>query len=372
MPTDKKLLSNTSSRILSSPTPRNLTLTGRPDNNAVPADLAQVLRITPEPLQQIDDYSVHRLICGDLPGYLNYLHQGLQEIGHGTAQLTLPPKQLFQQPGERGDFRVMPCVRRAADGRVHKTVKLVGTNRVGQQVPDQITVGKASYLHPEENFVSHQFDACLLSSIRTGACAALASQYLLNHNDQAGPSVTLVGAGRVGYYSLLCLLSKSLVTTVELCDPAPGRAENLALLLGNQWPALSIKICSYSQISACDLLILATDSPEPVYRPEDFAARLVVSLGADCIEQRELHNHPQWHNQTIYVDTTDSLSFGDLHAWDLQRSVPASQLIDLPRLSIKPSGRPSTDKPAALFIGTGSALMDNLTMSYLVDRLGQR
>ena len=281
MPTDKKLLSNTSSRILSSPTPRNLALTGCPDNNAVPADLAQVLRITPEPLQQIDDYSVHRLICGDLPGYLNYLHQGLQEIGHGTAQLTLPPKQLFQQPGERGDFRVMPCVRRAADGRVHKTVKLVGTNRVGQQVPDQITVGKANYLHPEENFVSHQFDACLLSSIRTGAGAALASQYLLNHNDQAGPSVTLMGAGRVGYYTLICLLSKGLVTTVELCDPSPGRAENLALLLGNQWPALSIKICSYSQISACDLTAQSLFIDLKISRPAWWSASVPIALNSE-------------------------------------------------------------------------------------------
>ena len=357
---------------MSSSRPRNCAFTDQPDDGPLPPDLTQILRVSPEPLQQIDDYSVHRLICEDMAGYLNYLHQGLLEIGHGDAQLTLPPKQLFQQPGERGDFRVMPCVRTAADGRVHKTVKLVGTNRIGQQVPDQITVGKANYLHPEENFVSHQFDACLLSSIRTGACATLATQYLLNHNHQAELSITLVGAGRVGYYALLCLLNMGQVTTIQLCDPTPGRAANLAAVLSNQWPGLSIKTSSYSQISACDLLILATDSPKPVYRPEDFAARLVVSLGADCVEQRELHNHRQWQDQTIYVDTTDSLSFGDLHAWDLQRPVPASQLMDLPRLSIKPSGRPSTDKPAALFIGTGSALMDNLTMSYLVDRLGQR
>ncbi|MBL4623412.1 MAG: hypothetical protein JKY89_13545 [Immundisolibacteraceae bacterium] len=371
MPTDKKSLPSTNNPGFSSSGHPNFAFTGQTDDSALHSHLAQVLRITPEPLQQIDDYSVHRLICEDLSAYLDYLDQGLQEIGRGTAQLTLPPKQLFQQPGESGDFRVMPCVRTAADGRVHKTVKLVGTNRIGEQVPDQITVGKANYLHPQENFISHQFDACLLSSIRTGACAALASKYLLNHDDQAGLSVALVGAGRVGYYGLLCLLNSGAVASVQICDPTPGRTQNLTALIGKQWPELSIETSTYPQLSACDLLILATDSPEPVYKPEDFATRLVVSLGADCVEQRELHRHQQWLDQNIYVDTADSVSFGDLHAWNLQQPLAASRLIDLPQLSITNTDSPNHGQPSALFVGTGSALMDNLTMSYLVARIGQ-
>jgi len=84
---------------------------------------------------------------------------------------------LFSDPGDAGDFRVMPCVVRRG-GRVRKTIKVVGTNLAQQVVPGQITVGKALALHPVENFVTDLFEACLLSSARTGACAALALDLL--------------------------------------------------------------------------------------------------------------------------------------------------------------------------------------------------
>jgi len=351
--------------------PEPFTATTLIDEPSIDTGLAEILRVSPEPLVQINDYAVHRLICDDLHSYLDYLHQGLQEVGSGATQLTLPPKQLFQQPDELGDFRIMPCVRTTADGAVHKTVKLVGTNRIGHQVPDQITVGKANYLDPKENFVSHQFDACLLSSIRTGAGAALASNYLLQADCDTKLTVTLVGAGRVGYYALRCLLASHPINHLQLCDPIPNRAANLATLFKKEWPDLKIVTSTYTELTPCDLLILATDSPEPIFNPEDFATKLVVSLGADCVAQRELHSHPQWREHPIYVDTPDSLSYGDLHAWNLQTRLPATQLIDLPRLSsIARDQQPlPTSHRSALFIGTGSALMDNLTMSYLVARL---
>jgi len=335
------------------------------DKTINPLIINDILRISPEPLRQFSDIQIHQLLCADLTAYLDYLDQGLREIGNGTAQLTMPAKLLFQQPGELGDFRVMPCVRTTAEGQLHKTVKLVGTNRAGIQVPDQISVGKACYLDPLENFVSHQFDACLLSSIRTGGCAALAARYLQIAN-QPLRSLALVGAGRVGFYTALCLLVNSELTSIQITDRLPERANTMAIALQEIAPNCLITTTDYAGLKKCDLLVLSTSSTSPIYNPEQFAAQVVISLGADCIEQRELHDHPLWRHDAIHIDTIDSLRFGDLAAWDLKAQLDAEKLVDITQLAACPVGAETTAYPA-LFISTGSALLDNLTMSYLVE-----
>lgn len=333
-----------------------------------PEELAQILRVSPEPLRQYSDMEVHHLLCADLPGYLAYLDHALIDIADGRATVTLPEKMLFQQPGESGDFRVMPCVRTSSTGRLYKTVKLVGTNRAGQQVPDKISVGKACYLDPLENFISHQFDACLLSSIRTGACAALAERYLRDSN-QPPTTINLVGAGRVSFYSALCLSDDRPGTVLTISDPQPERAGQLAETLQKMLPRWRINAADYAELPDCDLLVLATSSQSPVYHPDHFDAERVISLGADCVEQRELHDHRQWLRSPLFVDTLDSRRFGDLAAWDY----PAESLTDLITLAgIANSSTAAQLHYPALFISTGSALLDNLTMGYLVELLEQQ
>ena len=129
-------------------------------------DLKMVLRSAKEPVRLVDDALVHSLLLSDPMHYLGFLEQSLRDIAAGKTALTLPPKAVFDDGPGHGDFRVMPCVTKSAD-RIVKTVKVVGTNLVQRDVPDQVTVGKAMLLHPEENFVTHIFDANALSSIRT-------------------------------------------------------------------------------------------------------------------------------------------------------------------------------------------------------------
>ena len=139
--------------------------------------LWNVLRIHPEPCVYVDDKSVHAILAADPPDYIAWVERGLMDIAAGRRSLELPSKQVFPDGDRRGDFRVMPCVVRDERSAM-KTVKLVGTNIDQRKVPDQITVGKAFCLDPDENFVSHIIDACLLSSARTGVCAAIAVKQL--------------------------------------------------------------------------------------------------------------------------------------------------------------------------------------------------
>ena len=53
-------------------------------------ELNAILRVSSEPLRQFSDLQVHQLLCADLPAYLNYVDQGLREIGQGDSLPTVP------------------------------------------------------------------------------------------------------------------------------------------------------------------------------------------------------------------------------------------------------------------------------------------
>lgn len=322
--------------------------------------LRQVLRITPEPYTYFDDYQVHRLLTENPVEYLDWVRRELADIAQGAVQLELPPKQIFPDPHNESDFRLMPCIVRKGASTC-KTVKIIGTNTLQQQIPDQITVGKAFALHPEENFVSHIFEACLLSSARTGACAALATELLA----PACKSLTVIGAGRVGYYAALYTASSGRVQSIQIADNDRARAASTAMLLATTFPGLTVNATPVQELSAADVVILATTSKEPLCHPPAWGADLVISLGADTDNQRELA--PEWAaSADIFVDTLDSARFGDLAAWLKAGLITTDRLTDLLDMvrqkTFTPASRPR------LFISTGSALFDNLTISYILDK----
>jgi ornithine cyclodeaminase/alanine dehydrogenase-like protein (mu-crystallin family) len=221
-------------------------------------------------------------------------------------------------------------------------------------VPDQITVGKAFHLHPQENFITHGFEACLLSSARTGLCSALALSRLASKRRR----VAVVGAGRVGYYSAMYAEALGGVEEVVFRDLRPGRAAAVAALGSKTWRAATMR-----EPIACDVLILATTAREAFCSPETTTAKVVISLGADTEDQHELS--PAWAKSAdVYVDSADCLRVGDVRAWLTAGSIARDDLVDL--LALWQDGPRKTAKPSRVFVSTGSALLDNLTIAYLL------
>ncbi|MBI5040890.1 MAG: hypothetical protein HZB57_06745 [Gammaproteobacteria bacterium] len=321
----------------------------------------EFLRLSPEPHRHVSEREVHALLSDRPADYLAFMRTRLEALASGALDLELPPKQLFTDPQRSGDFRVMPCVTRGPD-TVTKTVKLVGTNLIQHVVPDQITVGRAFALHPRENFVTHTFEACLLSSARTGVCAALARTLLA---PPAG-SIGIVGAGRVGWYAAVYACATQPPRELRFCDRDSQRARTAAELLRELYPDIDVAATDLATTCAGDTLILATTAREPIVSPQDTRATLVISLGADTDDQRELDD--AWAAAVrIYVDTQDSARFGDLRRWVDAGLLDSAQLTDIFSLLRSPDAQRSTNRRA--FVSTGSALFDNLTIAYLLERL---
>lgn len=324
-------------------------------------ELQAILRVALEPSQVVTEWQVHRLLTDRPADYQRFMRTQLEAIAAGRVQLELPPKQLFTDPDAAGDFRVMPCVTRG-DGRITKTVKLVGTNLRQRTVPDQITVGRAFALDPHENFITHSFEACLLSSARTGLCAALGTQLLA----EGGRTVGIVGAGRVGWYAGYYLCAAQAPQEIRIHDCNAQRARAVAGSLQAALPGVRIVAAGATEVRDVDTLVLASTSREPLVGPQETRATLVVSLGADTDEQSELTD--AWAGAAdIHVDTQDSARFGDLRRWlerGLLRGEDVTDVFALLRDGARrPAGRPR------VFVSTGSALFDNLTIAYLLERL---
>lgn len=321
--------------------------------------LNELLRINDEPYVFFDDAAVHRALTSSPGAYLDHLLDGLRAIARNEAELELPPKAVFADPGERSDFRVMPCVVRFPD-RVRKTVKIIGTNWPRKIVPGEISVGKAFALHSAENFIEAGFAGCILSSARTGACAVTGMRLLAPDCER----LAIIGAGRVGYYTALYAASLPSIKRIEFSDIDPRRAELAAQQIGRLRPDLDTGGFQADDLaSKPQTLVLATDSEAPLFDAAGHRPQLVVSVGADTDWQRELDAAVLEH-YAICLDTQDSRHWGDLKRFEDEQRLADRPMLDLRDLLLKPKERPAP----ALFISTGSALFDNLTIDYLLTR----
>jgi len=173
--------------------------------------------------------------------------------------------------------------------------------------------------------------------------------------------ISIVGAGRVGYYAALYIAALGNTDKISICDNIEHRAESTAMLLRPSFPELEI-ITSHRQEAQADVVVLATDSHQPIYGSDHKPASLVVSVGADTHWQHEVSER-LLGQVDIYVDTLDSFNCGDMRQWNSEDRIEKNKVTDLLTLLRE---QPELRRPG-LFISTGSALFDNLTIDYLLE-----
>lgn len=320
------------------------------------------LRPHAAPCRHWDEATVHRRLTADPAGYLAFARGYLADLAAGRARVQMPPKLVLEDPLDDalddrggGDFRLMPCVLRGPRG-VLKTVKIIGTNRAQRRLPGQITVGELLVLDAAEQCVTERFEACLLSSARTGLVAALALAALA---PDAG-RIAIVGAGRVGYYTAIYCAAALPLTRIDVVDTDPARAAETAQALRDA--GLPCEAMARADPDA-DAWLLATTSAHAFCAPPPQAPPVVLSLGADAAGQRELTD--AWAGRAaLWVDSADAVNYGDLRAWRERGLIDHAAPPDLPALLARLPATPHDRW--RLFISTGCALYDNLTAAYLL------
>lgn len=321
----------------------------------------ELLRLGNEPCKHISEIDIHDILmhncCEFMHELAEFYHQW-PDATDGNTPIQLPVKQIFKQVGHAGDFRVMPCV---IDSMQLKMVKIIGTNEEQHSVKDKICVGKAALIDYRDNYIYALFDVCALSSFRTAAIACLAYSIAnLRLTD-----FTLVGCGRIGFYTAALLHRWLKINTIRIYDCDAKNLQRFHSLCSRYLPNLKLtSIDNHIQATATEAIFLSTTAAVPICNATNCKdVSFISSVGADADNLSELDSN-LLHTHRLVTDSIQSICLGDMQRWKLSGQLQPHMITEL-----KDAIQRLPKNKKMMFISTGVALQDALACRFIYARI---
>jgi len=224
-----------------------------------------------------DDVDEH----ADLGDVIDAVEQAFAAFERGTTQM--PTKSYIDLPQYNGDFRSMPAYLDTGewDAAGLKWVNVHPDNPDDHDLPT--VLGTMIYSDPETAFPLAIMDGTTLTMKRTGAAAAVATDYLAVED---ALSLGLVGAGVQSYTQLEAISEVRPIEEVVVSDPDDERVQRFVETYEDRFD-----VCggSISEAGHCDVLSTVTPVEEPIVGLEDVGERTHVNaIGADAEGKHEL------------------------------------------------------------------------------------
>lgn len=199
----------------------------------------------------------------------------------GTARM--PAKSYIDLPQYNGDFRSMPAYI-AADEWDAAGIKWVNVHPDNPREFDLPTVlGTMIYSDPQNAFPLAVMDGTDLTMKRTGAAAAVATEYLAVEDAR---SLGIVGAGVQAYTQLEAISTVRPIEDVVVADLNEERVAAFVDAVADRFDARSGSI---AEAAGCEVLSTVTPSREPIVSRADVGVHTHVNaMGADAPAKREL------------------------------------------------------------------------------------
>ncbi|MBZ6494841.1 ornithine cyclodeaminase family protein [Natrinema longum] len=195
----------------------------------------------------------------------------------------MPAKSYIDLPQYNGDFRSMPAYLETDewDAAGLKWVNVHPDNPEDHDLPT--VLGTMIYSDPETAFPLAIMDGTTLTMKRTGAAAAVATDYLAV--DDAS-SLGIVGAGVQSYTQLEAISEVRSIEEVVVSDPDEERVQRF---VDSYEDRFDVRAGSISEAGHCDILSTVTPVEEPIVGLEDVGERTHVNaIGADAEGKHEL------------------------------------------------------------------------------------
>ncbi|MDZ7828186.1 MAG: hypothetical protein U5K33_01455 [Halofilum sp. (in: g-proteobacteria)] len=280
----------------------------------------------------VGDDEVSDVLLGDARAYIDYLADNIRAIAVGERRAWIKPKVIHEDPvhPRDGDIRAMTCF----TDRV-KVVKIISTNPVRQK-HWSVSVGTTLLLDYEENHPVMQFDAPMMSALRTAGMAVVGTRFA----GYGFGDVCIVGNGRVG---------RCTRDLVERAYP-----EERVPVMRDRVDGTADDRTRYDN----EVVITATTSREPFITADNCQAGFLCSLGADTAFNFELSDDCIRTRGGLYVDCNDAREVGDLAR--LGEAEVRGDVLEFARTG---------EGMARTLISVGSPLMDALTVEFLLNHL---
>ncbi|WP_222915973.1 ornithine cyclodeaminase family protein [Natrinema sp. SYSU A 869] len=218
-----------------------------------------------------------------LSDVIDAVEQAFGAFERGTTQM--PAKSYIDLPQYNGDFRSMPAYLDTGewDAAGLKWVNVHPDNPADHDLPT--VLGTMIYSDPETAFPLAIMDGTTLTMKRTGAAAAVATDYLAVED---ASSLGLVGAGVQSYTQLEAISEVRPIAEVVVSDPDEERVQRFVDTFEDRF---DIRGGSISEAGHCDVLSTVTPVEDPIVGLEDIGEHTHINaIGADAAGKHELHD----------------------------------------------------------------------------------
>jgi alanine dehydrogenase len=202
---------------------------------------------------------------------------------YARGDVVMPAKSYIDLPQYDGDFRSMPAYLNAGewDAAGVKWVNAHPENPHKHGLPT--VMGTMIYSEPETALPLAVMDGTELTMQRTGAAAAVATDYLAVPD---ADSLGIVGAGVQSYTQLEAISHVRDIERVVVSDLDEERVERFVEAFADEF---DVRAGTVAEAAACDVLSTVTPVEDPIVARADVGPRTHVNaMGADAAGKHEL------------------------------------------------------------------------------------
>jgi len=252
----------------------------------------------------------------DMPAVIDAVEAGFAAYARGEAHM--PAKSYIDLPEYGGDFRSMPAYIDARNGPGEAWeaagVKWVNSHPENPDRHDLPTVmGVMIYSDPETALPRALLDGTVLTRLRTGAAAAVATRYF---TPEDADSLGLVGAGVQSHAQLEAIAAVRPIEGVVIADRDEDALAEFEALYGDSEARsaserraakprdeFDVRRGSIEEAAACDVVSTTTPVREPIVHSVGPDTH-VNAMGADAAGKHEIADDVL-RRATIVIDDDD-------------------------------------------------------------------
>jgi alanine dehydrogenase len=297
-----------------------------------------------------------------MTGLISALEDAFGAYQRGDAQM--PAKSYIDLPQYNGDFRSMPAYLNVrgdstehvdGDGWDAAGVKWVNVHTDNNDKYDLPTVlGTMIYSDPKNAFPLAIMDGRELTMLRTGAAAAVATDYLAIED---ATSLGIVGAGVQSYTQLEAIAAIRPIEEVIISDVD---AERAAEFIDRFEDRFEIRAGSIVEAAGCDVLSTVTPVESPIVDREDVGDHTHINaMGADAAGKHELADEILLDAKLVIDDYEQTTHSGEINVpYNAGRLTDADIYGSVGEIVVGNKEGRTVDDGISVFDSTGLAIQD--------------
>ena len=266
----------------------------------------------------------------------------------------MPAKSYIDLPAYNGDFRSMPAYVHAEawDAAAVKWVNVHPDNPTDHDLPT--VLGTLIYSDPETAFPLAVMDGTVLTQLRTGAAAAVATDHLAVAD---ADSLGMVGAGVQSYTQLEAIATVRDIETVVVADRDEAKQQ---AFIDHFEGRFNVRAGAIAEAAQCDVLSTITPVESPIVERKWLGEQTHINaIGADAAGKHEHDDQTLLDAKLVIDDYEQCTHSGEINVpWSEERLTDADIAGEIGEIVAgEIPGRTDGDG-LSLFDSTGLAIQD--------------